>query len=335
MTTVALRTVAVVALLVLAGCSSGFGSDRPDRDPYGVDDPVDVSTGDSERVLPGLTNDELEDVNELREAHRGVLGNRSYRVYTRTDYTSENGSTSYALEQQEHIDYGSRKFYVHSEERGAYPGIRRPATADDLDENRTIELWIDRDHHLQRTEFENGTVSYDDEIRSSLTSGESRIFRTLHSIEESSVGSATIEGDEYYLIQGKSNDQYWHGTTNQSVSATVYVHESGLVRHYRLEGDILVDGEELRVREEVTLYDGGETSVEPPGWYEEAIDDRSSGTGEGGTDEEETDEEGTDDRNDDDRNDDDRNDDDQGGSSTNSSASIGRNVPMSVTIPIA
>lgn len=329
MTTVALRTVAVVALLVLAGCSSGFGSDRPDRDPYGVDEPVNASTSDLEGALPGLTTDELEDVNELREAHRGVLGNRSYRVYTRTDYTSENGSTSYALEQQEHIDYGSREFYVHSEERGAYPGIRRRGTVDDLDENRTIELWIDRDHHLQRTEFENGTVSYDDEIRSSLTSGESRIFRALHSIEESSVGSATIEGDEYHVVEGESNERYWPGTTNQNVTATVYVHESGLVRHYRLEGDILVDGEELRVREEVTLYDGGETSVEPPGWYEEAIDDRSSGTGEGGTDEEETDEEGTDDRNDDDRSD------DQGDSSTNSSASIGRNVPMSVTIPIA
>lgn len=104
------RAIAAAFVVLLAGCSGGALSERPETvTPAPVPDPAVGAA-----AVPGLTNDSVVSTDALARAHRNALANQSYNLTVRWETSAGAGRTRLDVE-------GERRYYYRSEQMdGAY-----------------------------------------------------------------------------------------------------------------------------------------------------------------------------------------------------------------------
>lgn len=275
-----LGVVLVVCLVLMAGCSGLSGGDETaDREPYGVEEPVNASVEEDEpeELLPGLTTEELANTHALREAHEEAIGNQSYTIEAETVYVTEEGNETVreVVEATTYVD--PEAGIVH--EIQSYTGADETGGFVDQ-QNQTIEQWIGEEF-LFRVEYENGTVEYMPtpvervSVEERIEQLSLRLLDPLQTVEETTTTGAVESTDgTYYVVEGQQNASNEIGQSGgiQETEARTLIRDDGLIRQTVTEQTI-GEGDERTVVEGTTeIIAIGETTVERPGWYEEGIE---------------------------------------------------------------
>lgn len=276
--------VTLVALIVLtAGCSGLSGGDgSPDREPYDVDGEVNASAGGSEELLPGLTTEGVTNSEMLQEAHHEAIGDRTHTLKVETEYVIEDGNGTFRRTSEMTLQIDPEAGVVHEVVRHRVDGDESLPSLYATDEpNRTVERWFG-EKVLFMTEFENGTVEYtrpqyDTQEYDRTDQASIRLLAPLQSLEKPTTAGA-VESDEgtYYVVEGEedlSGDELGSNRQEGTLEARTLVREDGLVRQ-TVAGQIAVDGDGNRtvINQTAEITDIGETTVERPDWYEEAVE---------------------------------------------------------------
>lgn len=278
-----LAVVIVALLVVLAGCG-GFsgGSDEPDRELYGVEEQVTASTGEreGEELLPGLTTAGLTDPEALREAHLEVIDNRSHTVRATTEYVVKMGNETTREVVEWTIRVDPEAGVVFEVIDGSTDG-NGSASLFGIERNRTEERWFG-DRTLFRTEYEDGTVEYlaSEEVEmvteermvraSQLLFGPLGGTEGTDSRELPTVGAVEAEDGTYYVVERHENAPAEGGT--ESTDVRTLVREDGLVRQTVFERVSIEDEGRTTVNRTIEIVDVGETAVERPDWYDDALE---------------------------------------------------------------
>jgi hypothetical protein len=266
-------TVAVVALLLVAGCS-GLGGGGTDRQPYEVPsptpsptetpEPTPTETGDGVgTVVPGVASDRVTSVLEVVTAHTTTLTNASFGVRRVTRLTYRNGTVADTTQMRALAGENGTKYLVHEED------------------DTTRRVYIGPETGYVRTERD-GSVSYEREndsdvvldpdspIRFDLTY-KAKVYRYLRAMDDVSVSPA---GDGAYRVASEDVDANYvdilvrGDATNVTVSMVVT--PDGLVERFRTNYTLRRDGEVYEVREAIGFEGVGGTRVPVPDWVSEA-----------------------------------------------------------------
>lgn len=288
--TVSRLAVALVVCLVLtAGCSGFSGADgSPDREPYGVEEEMNASIKEGpEELLPGLTTEGIADSEELRESHEEVIGNRSYVLEIETENVFEDGNESVRQTINSTLYVDPEAEIVHETVHQRFEGnISIVSPQADVEPNRTVERWFGEETAF-RTELENGSVEYTPS-RDGMRRGHDRIdeasiylLAPLPNEETTTAGAVESEEGTYYVVEVETNasgDELGPGLQESEAEARTLVREDGLVRQTASERvHVHGEGERTLVAQTVEITAIGETTVERPDWYEEAV---AAGSGE-------------------------------------------------------
>lgn len=275
-----LAVVLVILLVLLAGCSGFTGGNAPEREPYGVEEPVNATVEESEPedLLPGLTTDGVTNPDALLEAHHEAVSNASYTIETETVYVTEteNGTVRQVIEGETNVD---------SERGVAYEVVSQYTEGNGSEgvlpdrPNQTVERWFGEET-LFRAELENGTVEYpytgrtidpEEWISSSL-------LGPLRTVENTTtVGAVEAEDGTYYVVEAHENrtddGERIVGVDRRDVRTLV--REDGLVRQTVSEGVFGEGGDRTTLDSESEVTTVGETEVERPDWYDDAVEAHS------------------------------------------------------------
>lgn len=266
---------ALALLCVLAGCSGlDPATDRPTTDPGSVtpaEVPRDLHGG---TIAPGLTEGRLVNRTALLAANRAALRNESLtlRWHGTTVTTSREGTYSvvpWSTEGRHGADR-RRSHYVSRNEAVLQNGSRQ-------------ELWIGPDRAVGMV-ASNGSREYRS-IAPEVADRNRRVspaLRGLQGVDRVTVERAgtTESGDARYRVRavapslpdGILGTRERFETRNVSVATTV--DERGVVHRYRFSYELRAEdgGQWHRVSTAYALRAVGETTVERPGWYDEAVD---------------------------------------------------------------
>lgn len=232
--------------LTIGGCSTVFEEDR-EREPYGVDEPVDVE------LLPGLTETEVTDEYALYEAHHDALENEPYHTDWQRTVRAENGTV---------VERWRRNTTVTAD--------RSPARIRHVVQNgetETADAWITNETaYIRHTGSDSESARYVEDP-SLMQGGERSPLSVPLQEVYGIVDTVTVEGNETYRLEGEADEL--GGLEN--VSITLVLSESGYVTEYALDGERTpFDGERLNVEEQFTLETAEEIGVEEPAWLDEA-----------------------------------------------------------------
>lgn len=256
-----LATVAVVALLVFAGCSAGGGggdATTTQTGPNGTTtqgDAGDVSDPVYETPLDGQT---------VAENHKSVIADANTFTLVSTSNQSQGNQTA-SSESTLKAVYDSGEYSSVQQSRG-----------------RTVEQYVfGNGTAYQRFELSTGDVRYSVPQRtanaSTLAGGQIGTF--VDAFEYEFVGTETVDGAEtqVYEASGVSDLNTSAPAFSQldtenvsSVGAHLYITEDGLVKQFGYDLDLTTRGQEASVSVTQRFTNLGETTVEPPAWIGEA-----------------------------------------------------------------
>lgn len=264
----------VVSLVVLAGCSGFSGGPDPNTDTV-TPAPLPTDSG----LPPGVEPDGVTDAETLAAAHGAVLSESSYTVVSNRTVRAANGSIRSSLDVRLRL---SAERNYHADVVVAGPDgttiIGEPPTHG--------EYWADDEVYLRRQTIDNRTLygryneseAYVGTWRFWLgtvaleLSPEHDLRRTLRSFE---TRIADREGGRVHLVgtEVRSSAFVDRGDVETVENATLHAFatESGFVESYHVVYDATVDGESVRVRRSVRFAAVGNTTVERPPWYDEAM----------------------------------------------------------------
>lgn len=264
-----LLTLAVLTAVLVAGCS-GFAdgeSSHLDREPYTVDEQVNVSTvASGEDVLPGLTTRGVTDADTLLTEHEKLVANRSYTVRR---------SVSVRNRGAQHDRYQIRQTRVYGDNGSIF--VREHTTGRWLDEtddrgNRTIERWVGPDVSAQQIEYENGTTSYTDNQSVPIATPGPDDFAGLRAVESATVTTMTSSRDAYHTVETSTPAPESPYLSDEPFTFTARIRSDGLLRHLTYEGTVAIDGDRVIVSQETVVYDLGRRPPDRPRWVETAVD---------------------------------------------------------------
>ncbi|WP_312911854.1 hypothetical protein [Natronosalvus caseinilyticus] len=296
MTRFALQVIAVVALIALAGCTgfaaSPFEDSSPDREAYGVDEPLDpdeIETGSDQDAPPDIPSDESGsvDTGEVARGHMEATLHSTYRQHIRNVVTLDNGTT--LLDNRASLAADPEAGIFHATERfeGRFPTQRPPSRVRvdvPVDGLTAAEQWINRSESEQLGvyEYENGSTRY---TRTMV--GFVDYYSTQQSMVQS-VEDVTVErledgGDRYYRLTSQTprDDTYLE---DEPFQFEAYVDSDGVIVYASLEGTMRLkevpigqrfdagerEGKTVTVQHVATTTDINETDLEEPDWVETA-----------------------------------------------------------------
>lgn len=256
--------VALLACVVLAGCSGVTGVDRPDETvtpaPVGTPPPTPA---EMETLPPGVTGNGVENAGALVAAHRAALGNQSH---TWRDRYVRNGSNP----------DGGDDLDVYHRLRVENGTTYRYAT-----NHRTI--WRDgRQRHLGNyTEYADPSGEYlryerldsETQFRRSrpTTNGSADKGRAASAIgrfldvQSGSVAVTRVDGERYYRVRGET-PTFVVAQPIHNYTATALIRPDGFVRSLAVSYQLGRPGQLQSIRYRFE-YDGvGTTTVDRPSW---------------------------------------------------------------------
>ncbi|WP_254535467.1 hypothetical protein [Halomarina litorea] len=274
-----LVALALTLTVVLAGCSAPLGSD-PGGDPPTVTPasvPSDVPGGPSRamELVPGLTSEGVASPVRLAEAHRERLAGTTFTRRVTETITGPSGPlrTTNVTVRANLADFAFR--YVRTQR--AAPGYPVRASTPLLD------VWSNGSHTLSRVGIgddaryrsERG-LAYGEAVTG--ITGNEAVISTLSAFEvrvEAVDGGYRLTASGATRPDGLRPPTLTRNLTNATLSA--FVTGEGLVRSYRVEYDVALDGRRLHVVETSRITGVGSTCVDRPEWATEAARNGSGG----------------------------------------------------------
>lgn len=266
----AAAVVGLVVILVLAGCSGAGGSDTPTLTPAPPPDPTATPTT-VPTLAPGLTPGGVADASQLTKAHFDLLQNTPYTA--RSVRTIREADGTIRTRRTEVFKIGSDGTISQNVE------IERPGRGSSL-----IESWRNRTQVLFAITREGETdyivrsaASYSRRlygIQSTVPESQ-QLFVILHAVETESAeqtqnGTIRIAGRG--LARPVLFDRGVQGSDVRNVSLRATVTPEGLVRSFELRYTADRAGKTVRVERRLQNRAVGTTSVDPPPWYDRAIE---------------------------------------------------------------
>ncbi|MFP9192291.1 hypothetical protein [Natronosalvus vescus] len=254
-----IRPIVLAVCLLTAGCTGLVGSEV-DRDPYGVDEPVEPT---NDIGLAGVSGDRVTSWQALWYGHIERLTDTSYVRTMETTYVDANGTVLSNTTQRAVITADGREYTEHT--RYVYDRATNVTTT------RTTTQWVDGDQVTNRVVGERGeaTVSSGREISNPATRlpvVASTLFTAVESV------SVDRSGDRpRYVLTGSGNAIPYQNTT-----FTLILTERGVIEYLSLEGERIRNGEQVDVSVEHRIDRIGESiDLETPDWANET-DDRDA-----------------------------------------------------------
>ncbi|USZ71523.1 hypothetical protein [Natronosalvus halobius] len=297
MTRRALQIIFVVALIALAGCNgfaaSPFEDSSPDREAYGVDEPLDpeeIETEtefDDEATPPGTPNNESGwvDAGQVLRAHSEATRGTTYRQHSRNVLTLENGTTLIDNRASLAADPVAGTFHVSEQFEGQvstqYPPSHFPFPLDGL---TAAEQWVTQSPDYEQVgafEYANGSTRYH-RIRSGFIGYYGAQQSMISFAENVSVERLQDDGDRYYRLHSETprdsnylEDEFQFEAYVDSEGVIVYTAIEGTMRFEDMpyaarldEGEL--EGQTITVQQVTTTTDINETDLEEPDWVETA-----------------------------------------------------------------
>lgn len=250
-----LAPLALVAVLVLAGCGGVVGDGTPDPVT-----PAPVPTTE-QPVAPGITGDAI-DVDQVVERHERALAETTYTTVERLR-AAVGGGASVAI----------RNLSIQSAPDGALRYVRQePPVEGNVTQINRSQIWSDGNRTVYRfTNTAGQTYTEDSAYPASLDAARSARIEAI--LEDVSVTSAVRRTDGSVELSGRLTNASAVPTTrnfqhhaNGSVSAQVS--EDGVVRRLALRYDAVYRGDRVPVRYVVGVEKVGSTTVERPQWVD-------------------------------------------------------------------
>lgn len=255
-------SLAVVLVIVTAGCGTLDGDAGSDRQPYDVEEELEFdgefefeeeSAGDG--PIPGLFEDEVVDAETLAAFHRFALDSKPHVVVRKTTARYEDGTVAYTSHTEAVVKRGGTP---------AYSELRYESTIAD-DPNTSIEQWTDGDGTTLRIETA-------DSVRYATLSGSS-VSPTMHfpvrleAVLES-VDTVSVEDDgedRSYLLESDSESVERFDRMHLSVT------EDGFVEEFHGFGVDVFEDKPVAVETTVRFERVGDSglSIDRPGWVSE------------------------------------------------------------------
>lgn len=269
--------------LVLAGCNGlTLGENRtpaPTLTPAAVptDEPTAIPVP---RLAPGLTANGVTDSLALGDAHASVLDTRSYTVHERSTTMYANGTVYTRGTTDARLAADDGRYHVV--QKGS--GVRTDGTSERA-------LWSDGKRVIV-AETTNDTTAYEvprgregepvspDEVPMVDPTNHERIYAYFGAVDTRVTDRESRNGTRRYRVEAtemtapSAFEVRWRNPRNLSLVA--FVDSRGLLHEYRLHYTATLNGDVVRVHERVRYTDLGETTVERPRWYDDAIENVST-----------------------------------------------------------
>lgn len=243
----------LAALVALAGCNGAApGEPTPEATP--TPEPTPERTPHPPSALKGGEVN----ADELASGHRRTLRNASFQLEREIVVRHANGTLLREHNRTIHSD-GDRRLIHHE------------ATT----ERRTsrYERWSDGSAAFTKQEVGDRTSYNAHQEPIEAVTHRDRLYAVFGAIETPVTGRTAADGDVRYHVLGlrfsenRSLDPPSAGTDVEFAAA---IDDEGVVRRYELSYAAAVRGERVRVHERFRVGGVGATSVERPGWVDEA-----------------------------------------------------------------
>jgi hypothetical protein len=279
--------VLLAVAVVLAGCS-GFpfgGDETPTRTVTPAAVPTDEPTPTPvPQLAPGLTGQGVTDAFVLGEAHVAALDDISYTM-------QENFSVTY----RNRTDYRQRGVVARLAANDSRYYVSRSISGPQIYGNGTaVNAFWSNGTRVLRAQMFNGSVSYypprgaDRGTRSPArvgfaTTNREQIYRLFSSVETRVTDRERRNGTTVYRVEATNvtNPTAFEGIKRQNpenLTLVAHINSAGLIREYRLNYTATVNGSPVRVSRRARYTNLGNTTVERPPWYDEAIANVSTAT---------------------------------------------------------
>ena len=304
----------VAAMLLLAGCSNVPGaSDSPPTDtntPASTttigsitktttdstgttaatettqSDATTTTTATDDRLAPGLAESGVTDAAALADAHAAILTNTSYTVRNHRQVRNESPTANATLppifraNTTTEVAHDPARIFLRYDVSGN-------ASATSSQFPRDVELWAGPNLTLQAVETPNGTVYRrvrSRNVASGGVTGRDTLFSLFSTLNTTVAGTTTQNGTTLYRVNstGVSDPALLASLLDaesvSNVSMTALVDADGLVHEYRIEYDATSESGTRHVTRATRYTALGETTVERPAWYDEAVNATANGT---------------------------------------------------------
>ncbi|QLG27818.1 hypothetical protein HUG10_09750 [Halorarum halophilum] len=262
-----LPSIVVALVLLLAGCSglTGPADERRTVNPNLDTTPTSTATpAPDERYPPGVSADGV-DAGRLTDAHADALEGESKTVRVQTTIVATNGTTLLSRTTTTRTDGDTLSASVSAV--GASPEFLGPF--------RDFGYWSDGDQTFVRQEQPNGTVQYRERPGDSMPTfgisptGRSTVEPLLYYAEFQHVGTERRGNATYHVLTAEPGT-FELSEDARNVKLTVAVTQEGLVESTFLRYDTVLRGVEVTYVVRFRASDVGSTTIERPGWIDEA-----------------------------------------------------------------
>jgi hypothetical protein len=284
------KTILVVlcaAAVVLAGCNGlALGGDETSTrtvTPAAV--PTDEPTPTPvPRLAPGLTGEGVTDAFALGEAHVATLDDTSYTMQENFSVTYRNGT--------DHRRYGIVARLAANDSK--YFMTRSVSGSQIYDEGTVVySVWSNGTRPI-RAQTANGNTTYNvprgadreplppNRVGFTPTNRE-QMYGLFGSVETSVTGRERRNGTTLYHVEATNvtNPTAFEGAKRRNptnLTLVAHIDSAGLVRELRLNYTATLNGSPVHVHRHVRYTKLGNTTVERPPWYDEAIANVSTAT---------------------------------------------------------
>lgn len=268
--------------LVLAGCNGlALGGDETQTSTL---TPADVPTDEPTptpvpQLAPGVSGEGVTNPFMLAEAHAAILENTSYTHYENITARYANGTVyTHGTTHTQSAANDSRFYIVQS---GASIAI---------DRTDRLSIWSNGERVIVAQTSNNSTSYFiprssdreplpPQEVSTGGTSSE-RIGALFSSAKTRVVGQEQRNGTTVSRVAATNvtnptvTERRWQDPRN--VTLWALINSQGLVREYRLNYTATLNDSTVRVSRQIRYTNVGDTTVERPTWYAEAIENTST-----------------------------------------------------------
>ncbi|WP_135854188.1 hypothetical protein [Halorussus salinus] len=248
-----------------------------------VSDADAPSQANATEFPPGVNESGITDPLALVDAHQRALGNTSYTVSTSATYRRPNGT----LVAQEYT-------VVRVAPGGdSYSAVRTQTVANDTrwfgGERSHLAVWANETDAVVAEKPSGAETTYHwtspSRVRLGPTSQWERLYATVGAGDAEVVGQ--VERDGTTLTKLVSTPSLWFSKNETADSATAklpseftaLVDSQGVVRSMQTLRRTIVEDRRVVVTRTIRVSEMGNTTVERPGWYQQAADNRTTSEG--------------------------------------------------------
>jgi hypothetical protein len=264
-----MRVIMFMLLIVLAGCGSAT-TPEPTTEATVTPAPIPVSDESlaTEALAPGLATDGVFAANRLAEAHAAALANHSFTVVQRnTRYT--NGT----LQQGDRsiLQYGAdgRQFVYdlrQTDRRGMQNSTSRYQRYANGEQVYIAETQTgETSYRLLRAA--DGSLSDPSQVFPDNATNTRGLVRVFVLVNTEVTSTRTTNGTTIYRVETPGPQTL---PPLQNISFVAFVAETGFIRSYQLEYDVVRSAELVHIVANTTYQAVGKTTVSEPRWVDAA-----------------------------------------------------------------